>query len=88
MPNSLKSVPPALPNAYPVNPQVVFGFLPDTVIVTAAQIVFFSFDGAEDHGRVPDGTAISVETKRQKVWLRQDPLDPGASATVAAHTRA
>lgn len=86
MPNSLESV-PTLPDTYPADPQVSFGFLPDTLVFTAGQTVFFSFDGVEDHGRVPDGTAFSVETKRQKVWLRQDPLTPGASATVAAHTR-
>jgi hypothetical protein len=78
---------------YPDDAQAQFGFYADSTLLlnrssTAADVVYFSFDGTNDHGLLIPGTIPAVEwrAKRKQVWLR---LDSGASTTsvnVMAHT--
>jgi hypothetical protein len=67
------------------SPSVTVGFEPDSILLlnrssTAADVVFISFDGVNDHGILIPGTlpVIEYKEKRTKIWLR---LDSGAATT-------
>lgn len=70
---------------YPASPQISLGFEPDEYLFineSAAENIFYSFDGINDHGMMDPGEpseAISWRTKAKKVWFRSA---TGAASTV------
>lgn len=68
-----------VPASYPTAPNIELAFEPDTLLFRSeAGNYFFSFDGVNDHGRViSTDPNLSLNTKRRKVWFRQD----GGAAT-------
>lgn len=81
--------------SYPAatSPQVDIGWEPDSILLvnrssTSTDIVYFSFDGREDHGLLIPGTipAIEWKGKRKRVWLRRDSGAATTSVNVMANT--
>jgi len=85
MPNDMQTANVSGLSAYPASPQVTIPFDPTGVLIVnehATEVVFISFDGTNNHGKLIPGTMSAVEWKYRgrKVWIK--PTSSGTASPV------